>query len=68
MPVVNAHVQTQLDELTKTWWAGYNDGYYAPPVPLPAFYGKPYTQFTAYERGHAFGRELKAHETDRIVE
>lgn len=64
----NAHVQAQLDELTRSWWRGYEDGYYAPPAPLPAFYSKPYTQFTAYERGYVFGLELKTHEMDRIIE
>lgn len=61
-----AHVQSQLSDLTRDWWRGYDEGYYAPPGPLPSFYSKAYSLFTAYERGYVFGREMKAHERDRL--
>lgn len=62
----NAHVQAQLDALTAAWWQGYDDGYHAPALPLPGFYVKPYSQFTAYERGYVFGVEMRTHEMDKL--
>lgn len=64
----NASVQATLDELNRSWWAGYNDGYYAPVLTQPEWYKKPYRLFTAYERGYAFGVQLREHESDRIIE
>ena len=58
----NLAIQTERKRLADEYWAGMDEGYDANPNTLPEFFWKPYVNFTARQRGYAFGRELRIQE------
>lgn len=54
----NIDVKAKKRATLRLFHKGRHDGMNYPPKPLPAFFSKPYREYTAYERGFFVGWEL----------